>query len=78
MSEIYTPTILTWVKGAIVFASCDIDSKLSVNLERMLALLHVAATVNLDHIKRDYSSIKALNPSRIVPLGPELPFRVPA
>jgi len=28
--------------------------------------------VNIDHIKRGYYSIKALNPTRIVPVGPEL------
>mgnify|MGYP000950065108 CR=1 FL=1 len=32
----------------------------------------IAGTVNLDHIKRGYYSIKALNPTGIVPLGPEL------
>jgi glutathionyl-hydroquinone reductase len=78
MSEIYTPIILTWVKGAIVFASCGTDAKLGAYRERMLALPAVAATVHLDHVKRGSYSIKALNPSRIVPLGPELPFRVPA
>jgi glutathionyl-hydroquinone reductase len=29
-------------------------------------------TFNLDHIKRGYYSITSLNPTRIVPLGPEL------
>jgi len=36
----------------------------------------IASTVNIDHIKRGYYSIKALNPTGIVPLGPafaELP-----
>jgi putative glutathione S-transferase len=28
--------------------------------------------VNIDHIKRGYYSIKALNPNGIVPLGPDL------
>ncbi|GGD86462.1 glutathione-dependent reductase [Aureimonas endophytica] len=47
---------------------------LSAHIERMLALPGVAATVSLDHIKRGYYSIKSLNPSGIVPLGPDLPF----
>ena len=38
----------------------------------MLAVPGVARTVNIDHIKRGYYSIKALNPTGIVPVGPEL------
>ncbi|GAB3591234.1 glutathione S-transferase family protein [Acetobacter peroxydans] len=45
---------------------------LSRHLERMLAVPGVAETVNLDHIKKGYYSIKALNPTTIVPLGPDL------
>ncbi|BDY05762.1 glutathione S-transferase family protein [Ferrimonas sp. YFM] len=37
---------------------------------RILALEGVADTVNLDHIKSGYYSVKALNPNGIVPLGP--------
>jgi putative glutathione S-transferase len=37
---------------------------------RVHAIPGVAPTVNLDHIKRGYYSIKALNPAGIVPLGP--------
>jgi hypothetical protein len=33
--------------------------------------------VNLDHIKRGYYSIKALNPGRIVPRGPALDWESP-
>jgi putative glutathione S-transferase len=33
----------------------------------------VRETVNIDHIKRGYYSIKALNPTGIVPVGPDLP-----
>jgi len=33
----------------------------------------VRETVSIDHIKRGYYSIKALNPAGIVPVGPELP-----
>lgn len=43
-------------------------------MERVLALPGVAATVSLDHIKRGYYSIKALNPGGIVPKGPDLPW----
>ena len=46
--------------------------RLSAYLERMLAVPGVRETVNLDHIKRGYYSIKALNPTGIVPTGPEL------
>ena len=47
---------------------------LSAYLERVLGLPGVAGTVSIDHIKRGYYSIKALNPNGIVPLGPDLPF----
>jgi putative glutathione S-transferase len=46
--------------------------RLTRYLERVLAIDGVAATVNLDHIKRGYYSIRALNPLGIVPLGPDL------
>jgi glutathionyl-hydroquinone reductase len=32
----------------------------------------VAETVSFDHIKRGYYSIETLNPTRIVPLGPDI------
>jgi glutathionyl-hydroquinone reductase len=41
-------------------------------LKTMLSLPGLRETVNLDHIKRGYYSIKALNPNGIVPLGPDL------
>ena len=47
---------------------------LSAYFARMLAVPGIAGTVSIDHIKRGYYSIKALNPNGIVPLGPELPF----
>ena len=47
---------------------------LSAYLERMLAVPGIARTVNIDHIKRGYYSMKALNPNGIVPVGPDLPF----
>jgi glutathionyl-hydroquinone reductase len=47
---------------------------LTAHLERMLAIPGIAGTVNIDHIKRGYYSIKSLNPTGIVPLGPELGF----
>jgi glutathionyl-hydroquinone reductase len=40
-------------------------------LVRMLAVPGIADTVNLDHIKTGYYSIKALNPTGIVPAGPQ-------
>ena len=39
-----------------------------------LAIPGIRGTVNIDHIKRGYYSIKALNPNGIVPVGPQLPF----
>ncbi|MBY4676199.1 glutathione S-transferase family protein [Marinobacterium arenosum] len=44
-------------------------------LNRLIARPAFASAVNLDHIKRGYYSIRALNPTGIVPAGPaELPF----
>jgi glutathionyl-hydroquinone reductase len=47
--------------------------RLSAYLMSMLALPGIRETVNIDHIKRGYYSIKALNPNGIVPLGPDIP-----
>jgi glutathionyl-hydroquinone reductase len=52
------------------------------NLENYLRELYqvpgIADTVNLDHIKRHYyMSMTAINPTRIVPLGPKLNFSAP-
>ena len=44
--------------------------RLSAYQDRILGLPGVAGTVDLDHIKAGYYSIKALNPSGIVPAGP--------
>jgi putative glutathione S-transferase len=46
---------------------------LSAYLFRVLAIPGVRQTVSIDHIKRGYYSIRALNPNGIVPLGPEIP-----
>jgi putative glutathione S-transferase len=46
---------------------------LTAYLHRILKIPGVAETVNIDHIKRGYYSMKTLNPTGIVPLGPELP-----
>lgn len=46
---------------------------LSAYLMRVLAVPGVRETVNMGHIKRGYYSIKALNPSGVVPVGPDLP-----
>lgn len=37
---------------------------------RILALDGIADTVNIDHIKAGYYSIKALNPTGVIPVGP--------
>ena len=49
-------------------------SWLSAYVERVLGLPGIGETVNMDHIKQGYYSIKALNPSGIVPSGPDLSF----
>jgi putative glutathione S-transferase len=46
---------------------------LSAYLARLIALPAFRDTFRLDHIKRGYYAIKLLNPSCIVPLGPQLP-----
>ncbi|MCM2400135.1 glutathione S-transferase family protein [Rhizobium sp. S153] len=50
---------------------------LNAYLHRILAVPGVADTVNIDHIKQGYYSIKALNPNGIVPVGPDLPGLYP-
>ena len=45
---------------------------LSAWLKRMIEVPGLRETVSIDHIKRGYYSIKALNPNGIVPLGPDL------
>ncbi|WP_151719498.1 glutathione S-transferase family protein [Gemmobacter serpentinus] len=40
---------------------------------RVLNLPGIRETVSIDHIKRGYYSIKKLNPTGIVPVGPDLP-----
>ncbi|WP_313531804.1 glutathione S-transferase family protein [Shinella sp.] len=45
---------------------------LSAYTKRVLDLPGVRETVNIDHIKHGYYSIKSLNPNSIVPLGPDL------
>ena len=46
-------------------------------LVRLLAIPAFAASVRPDHIKAGYYSIKALNPTGIVPLGPDLDYLEP-
>jgi len=46
---------------------------LSACQARILAIPGVRDTVSIGHIKRGYYSIKALNPTGIVPVGPEVP-----
>ncbi|MCA9173650.1 MAG: glutathione S-transferase C-terminal domain-containing protein, partial [Planctomycetales bacterium] len=43
-------------------------------LVRLLAIPAFAASVNADHIKAGYYSIKALNPGGVVPVGPHLDY----
>ena len=51
--------------------------RLSAYLRALLEFEGVRGTVNLGHIKRHYyQSHRTLNPSGIVPVGPELAFRV--
>ena len=51
---------------------------LSAYQARILAIPGVRDTVSIDHIKRGYYSIKALNPTGIVPVGPALPAALAA
>lgn len=44
--------------------------KLHAYMHRILAIEGIGPTVNIDHIKAGYYSIRALNPEGIVPLGP--------
>ena len=44
---------------------------LNAYLTRLLAISAFRETVNIDHIKRGYYSVKSLNPNGIVPLGPD-------
>ncbi|WP_432454149.1 glutathione S-transferase family protein [Agarivorans sp. QJM3NY_29] len=44
---------------------------LSKYVQRILALEGIGNTVNIEHIKQGYYSLKALNPAGIVPKGPE-------
>ena len=50
---------------------------LSAYLARMLAVPGIRETVNIDHIKHGYYSIRTLNPNGIVPMGPDLPGLAP-
>jgi len=47
-------------------------ANVSAYLVRLIAIPAFRETFKLDHIKRGYYSIQAINPTRIVPLGPEL------
>jgi glutathionyl-hydroquinone reductase len=49
-------------------------SALQAYMLRVFGLPGIRTTVNMDHIKRGYYSLKALNPNRIVPVGPDLPW----
>jgi glutathionyl-hydroquinone reductase len=45
--------------------------RLSAHMERVLRLPGLRETVNLEHIKAGYYSVKSLNPGGIVPSGPD-------
>lgn len=45
--------------------------RLLAYMHRILAMEGIKGTVNIEHIKAGYYSIKALNPAGIVPVGPE-------
>jgi putative glutathione S-transferase len=47
---------------------------LSAYVRTMMDLPGLGATVSIDHVKRGYYSIKSLNPTGIVPLGPLNPL----
>lgn len=47
-------------------------SYLNAYVKRVLDIPGIRDTVNIDHIKQGYYSIKALNPNMIVPVGPDL------
>jgi len=47
---------------------------LSAYLDRLLSIKAFSENTRVDHIKAGYYSVKALNPSGIVPQGPELPW----
>ncbi|MHA3061451.1 glutathione S-transferase family protein, partial [Acinetobacter sp. ANC 4636] len=46
-------------------------------VQDILMIPGVAQTVNFEHIKQGYYSIKSLNPLGIVPVGPEINFQLP-
>lgn len=51
---------------------------LSRHLGSVLKVPGIDETVSIDHIKRGYYSVKALNPTAIVPIGPDLPVGLAA
>ena len=54
-----------------VWPQLDAGADLDAYLRRIMAIPGVRETVSIEHIKQGYYSIKALNPTGIVPLGPE-------
>jgi glutathionyl-hydroquinone reductase len=53
-------------------------ANLSNYVRELYQMPGIAETVNMDHIKRHYfMSMTAINPTRIVPLGPDLDFSAP-
>lgn len=48
--------------------------QISRYVENVISIPGIRQTVNIDHSKQGYYSIKALSPNGIVPVGPDLPF----
>jgi len=61
-----------WRHDSDLLAFIADHANLSAYLARLIAMRAFRDAFNLDHIKRGYYSIHALNPTRVVPLGPEL------
>ncbi len=49
---------------------------LSAYTSRVMRMPGVARTVDIEHIKQGYYSIKAINPTGIVPVGPDSPLTI--
>lgn len=46
--------------------------ELNAYVGRLLDIPGVRGTVNIDHVKQCYCSIRSFNPNGIVPVGPDL------
>ena len=76
ITGIATPVAMLWggLTGVWLGLRGGWPDELAMRLvDAFLALPGIRDTVSIDHIKRGYHSIKALNPTGLVPVGPELP-----